>query len=76
MQHPPSFVQQPSIGHFMGECMLEGVLEVGEETGLVAELGGLESTVTCLRSPSRAAFEVRIFSARCLGVYCLSQGQE
>src|SRR5215470_384084 len=28
-----------------------------------------KSTVTCLRSPSRAAFEVRIFSARCLGVY-------
>jgi hypothetical protein len=27
-----------------------------------------KSTVTCLRSPSRAALEVRIFSARCLGV--------
>src|SRR5262245_23749559 len=26
-------------------------------------------TVTCLRSPSRALREVRIFSARCLGVY-------
>src|SRR5207245_8451844 len=26
-------------------------------------------TVTCLRSPSRALLEVRIFSARCLGVY-------
>src|SRR6266481_2071443 len=26
-------------------------------------------TVTCLRSPSKAALEVRIFSARCLGVY-------
>ncbi len=26
-------------------------------------------TVTCLRSPSRAAFDVRIFSARCFGVY-------
>src|SRR5262245_31685831 len=25
--------------------------------------------VTCLRSPSSALFEVRIFSARCLGVY-------
>jgi hypothetical protein len=24
--------------------------------------------VTCLRSPSRAAFEVKILSARCLGV--------
>src|SRR5438445_3410279 len=27
------------------------------------------STVTCLRSPSRALFEMTIFSARCLGVY-------
>src|SRR5262249_54647297 len=27
------------------------------------------STVTCLRSPSRALLDVRIFSARCLGVY-------
>src|SRR5262245_50141326 len=29
----------------------------------------VKSTVTCLRSPSRAHREVRIFSARCLGVY-------
>src|SRR5215467_2570644 len=27
-----------------------------------------KSTVSCLRSPSSAAFDVRIFSARCLGV--------
>src|SRR5262249_1935649 len=27
------------------------------------------STVTCLRSPSRALFDVRIRSARCFGVY-------
>src|SRR5262245_17730167 len=26
-------------------------------------------TVTCLRSPSSAALDMRIFSARCLGVY-------
>jgi len=26
-------------------------------------------TVTCLRSPTRALFEVRIFSARCFGMY-------
>src|SRR5262249_1146992 len=31
-------------------------------------------TVTCLRSPSRAALEVRIFSARCLGVYDSGEG--
>src|SRR6266542_3469149 len=28
-----------------------------------------KSTVTCLRSPSRALRELRIFSARCFGVY-------
>jgi len=28
-----------------------------------------QSTVTCFRSPSSALFDVRIFSARCLGVY-------
>src|SRR5262249_39731808 len=33
-----------------------------------------KSTVTCLRSPSRAALEVRIFSARCLGVYDSGEG--
>src|SRR5712691_7005386 len=32
-------------------------------------LRSANSTVTCLRSPSRAALEVRIFSARCFGVY-------
>src|SRR6516164_5471039 len=32
-------------------------------------LRSANSTVTCLRSPSRALREVRIFSARCLGVY-------
>src|SRR5262245_44415215 len=28
-----------------------------------------KSTVTCLRSPSSALLDVRIFSTRCLGVY-------
>src|SRR5215470_8016144 len=32
-------------------------------------LRSANSTVTCLRSPSSALLEVRIFSARCLGVY-------
>src|SRR5262245_32075924 len=35
----------------------------------IEPLRSANSTVTCLRSPSRAALEVRIFSARCLGVY-------
>src|SRR5262245_29247343 len=32
-------------------------------------LRSAKSTVTCLRSPSSAAFEVRILSAKCFGVY-------
>src|SRR5215831_4946817 len=32
------------------------------------------STVTCLRSPSSAVLDVRIFSARCLGVYPSGEG--
>ena len=34
----------------------------------IEPLRSAKRTVTCLRSPSRAALEVRIFSARCLGV--------
>src|SRR3972149_843039 len=52
---------------------LEG--ERKQVTVLFADLKGsmepfrsANSTVTCLRSPSRAVLEVRIFSARCLGV--------
>src|SRR5712692_9163403 len=35
----------------------------------IEPLRSAKRTVTCLRSPSSAALEVRIFSARCLGVY-------
>src|SRR5215813_8120872 len=38
-------------------------------------LRSAKSTVTCLRSPSRAPLEVRIFSARCLGVYASGAGK-
>src|SRR5262245_11866985 len=38
-------------------------------------LRSAKRTVTCLRSPSRAALEVRIFSARCLGVYASGAGK-
>src|SRR5262245_36301372 len=34
-----------------------------------------KSTVTCLRSPSRAERDVRIFSARCFGVYERGSGR-
>ena len=46
-------------------CMASAPDTLGERRR-ADEVG--ERTVTCLRSPSRAAFEVRIFSARCLGV--------
>jgi hypothetical protein len=35
----------------------------------IESLRSAKRTVTCLRSPSRAALDVRIFSARCFGVY-------
>src|SRR5262245_20146129 len=35
----------------------------------IEPLTSAKRTVTCLRSPSMALFEVRIFSARCLGMY-------
>src|SRR5207249_12280400 len=34
----------------------------------IEPLRSAKRTVTCLRSPSRAVLEVRIFSARCFGV--------
>src|SRR5262249_30266707 len=41
----------------------------------IEPLRSANSTVTCLRSPSRVALEVRIFSARCLGVYASGEGE-
>ena len=34
--------EQAAVGHLMGECMLEGVLQVREELRLVDELGFLQ----------------------------------
>src|SRR5712671_4527174 len=41
----------------------------------VEPLMSANSTVTCLRSPSRAILEVRILSARCWGGYCLGEAK-
>jgi hypothetical protein len=41
----------------------------------LARLLGVVLAVTCLRSPSSAAFEVRIFSAKCRGVYALGESK-
>src|SRR5215510_10397301 len=40
----------------------------------IEPLRSAKSTVTCLRSPSSVAFDVRIFSARCFGVYASGEG--
>src|SRR6266849_5992305 len=40
----------------------------------IEPLTSANSTVTCLRSPSRATREVRILSARCFGVYAYGAG--
>jgi hypothetical protein len=32
----------PTVGHLVGEGVFEGVFELGEEAGLVEELGGLQ----------------------------------
>ena len=60
----------------LGEHQLEGAghqavdvlgIEALEASEVKPETS-TKSTVTCLRSPSSALLEVRIFSARCLGV--------
>ena len=42
VQRPPPLLQQAAVGHLVGEGVLEGVFELGEEARLVEELGGLQ----------------------------------
>ena len=42
MERAPPLLQQAAVGHLVGEGVLEGVLELGEEARLVEELGRLE----------------------------------
>ena len=44
MEGAPPVLEQTAIGHVVGQGMLEGVLEVGENAGLVEELRGLQAT--------------------------------
>ena len=37
-------LEQARVGYLLGERVLEGVLQIREEGGLVQELGGLEAT--------------------------------
>jgi hypothetical protein len=42
VQCPPSLLEQRLVGHLLGEGVLEGVLDLGEQARLVEELGGLQ----------------------------------
>ena len=42
MQRPAPLVEQRGIGHVVGEGVLEGVREIGEQAALVEELRRLE----------------------------------
>jgi hypothetical protein len=55
VQLPASVMQETAIGHLVSERMLEGVLEVGIEPGLVDELGGLQTVES---APERIVREV------------------
>jgi hypothetical protein len=42
MERPPLLLEQRLVGHLLGEGVLEGVFDVGGESRLVEELGGLQ----------------------------------
>jgi hypothetical protein len=42
MECPPPLLEQRLIGHLLGEGVLEGILDVGEEARLIEEFGGLQ----------------------------------
>ena len=42
VQRAPPLLEQAAVGHLVGQRVLEGVLEVGEQARLVEELGGLQ----------------------------------
>jgi hypothetical protein len=43
MQHPPPLQQEAAIGHLVCQGMLEGVLRLGKQAGLIEELGRLQA---------------------------------
>ena len=42
VQDSPPLLEQAAVGHLVGEGVLEGILVVGKEPGLVEELGRLQ----------------------------------
>ena len=72
-------LQQSSVRDLVGEGVLERVLEIRigslrassgsrSASNSIEPLRSAKRTVTCLRSPSSAPFDVRILSARCFGM--------
>ncbi len=47
VQRAPPLVEHAAVGHLVGERVLEGVFEIGEEARLVEELGGLQMREPC-----------------------------
>src|SRR5262245_56112209 len=46
MQGPSPLLEQTAVGHLLGEGVLEGVLDVGQEACLIEELSGLQVSET------------------------------
>jgi hypothetical protein len=42
MQRPPPLLQETLVSHLMGERMLKGIFDLGEEARLIQELGSLQ----------------------------------
>ena len=42
VQHPPPLLQQAAVGHLVRQGMLEGVVLLGEQAGLIQKLGRLQ----------------------------------
>src|SRR6266481_541198 len=65
----PSKCSTPSARMLKKRCMISDHASASIcSASSIEPFTSANSTVTCLRSPSRALREVRIFSARCLGV--------
>ena len=55
VQHAPPLLEQAAVGHLVGQGVLEGVLQLGEEARLVQELGRLQVRETAVQRRPRAA---------------------
>jgi len=43
VEEPPLLVEKAAVDHVVSQCMLEGVLDLGKEAGLIEKLRGLET---------------------------------